>query len=34
MEFWTDWISQLKSFEILENLGNLRQMLFVIFSDS
>ena len=30
-EFRTDWISKGKSHRILENSGNLRQMLFVIF---
>ena len=30
-EFWWDWKSQGKSHKILENWGNFRQMLFVIF---
>ena len=30
-EFWTDWKSQGKSHKILENSGNFRQILFVIF---
>ena len=30
-EFWTDWKSQEKSHKILENSGNFRQKLFVIF---
>ena len=32
-EFLKDWKSQGKSHKILENLGNFRQILFVIFSD-